>query len=262
VIWEIGTVAKHLVLPPLGLVWPLLAAWWVLRARPRLARWLLGTALATLVILATPLVADSLLELVRVPSSQARFGQARAIVILGGGRGLIWDEVHERVVDAYPGPFTLERLHAGARLAARTGLPVLVSAGKPDHRDPTEAEVMRRFLADNYKQPPKWVEDRSRNTAENADFSARILLPQGIRTIILVTSGFHMRRSKLVFEQAGFDVLPYPAPPEGPDGEIEWRDFLPAAQGLMRSHYALHELVGIGYSLLRAKPTPAATSGN
>jgi uncharacterized SAM-binding protein YcdF (DUF218 family) len=239
-----------------------MAAWWELRSRPRRARWLLGTTLATIIAMATPLAADSLLDLVRMPSGKARFGEARAIVILGGGRGLIWDESHQRVVDAYPGFFTLERLHAGARLAARTGLPVLVSAGKPDRRDPTEAEVMRRFLADNYKLPPRWVEDRSRNTAENADFSARILLPQGIRTIILVTSGFHMRRSKLVFEQAGFDVLPYPAPPEGADGEIEWRDFLPSAQALMRSHYAIHELVGIAYSMLREKPTPAATSGN
>jgi uncharacterized SAM-binding protein YcdF (DUF218 family) len=261
-IWEIGTVAKHLLLPPVGLGWLLVLALWQMRRRPRLARLLVGLALSGGFLMASPLVADALHRLVVVPATESAYSRAQAIVVLGGGRGLIWDERHDQVVDAYPGAFTLERIHAGARLARRTGLPLLVTAGKPDGYDPTEAEVMRRVLETDWGVKVTWVEDRSRNTAENAGFTAGILLPQGIRTIILVTSGFHLRRAMTVFGQAGFEALPHPAPPLGPPGPIEWRHFIPNAQALMRSHYAIHELAGNTYSLLRARATPLATVGN
>lgn len=261
-IWEIGTLAKQVLLPPLGLTWLLVAAWLLLRRRPALARTLIAATIIGWAIMATPITSGWLVDLVRVPAAEAQYGRAQAIVILGGGRRLIWDAQHENVKDAHANGFTLERLHAGARIARRTGLPVLVTSGKPDGFDPTEAEVMRRVLTDDYGIVPRWLEDESRNTAENADFSARMLLPQGIRTVILVTSGFHLRRAITLFAQAGVEALPAPAPPSGPPGPLDWRDFLPNAQSLMRSHYAVHEIGGLIYAAFRARPTPSATVGN
>ena len=262
-IWEIGTVAKHLVLPPVGLGWLLLIAWWQIPRRVRLAKLLVAATLASGLLMALPLVSGWLTRLVVVPAAtETEYARAQAIVILGGGRGMVWDESHEHVVDAYPGVFTLQRLHAGARLAKRVGLPLLVTSGAPDGYDPTEAEVMRRILESDWGIKVRWVEDRSRNTGENADFTARMLVPQGIRTVILVTSDFHLRRAMTVFGKAGLEALPHPVPPLGPPGPIEWHDFIPNAQSLMRSHYAIHELAGTLYSLLRASATPLATVGN
>ena len=261
-IWEIGTIAKHVLLPPLGLGWLLVLAWWQFHRRPRLARGLIACVLLGGLFMAVPLTSELLLRQVRVASDPARHSQAQAIVVLGGGRGLVWDAAYEQVLAAYPNAFTLERLRVGAHLARQTGLPLLVSAGKPDGYDPSEAEVMRRAMQDDFGIAVRWIEDRSRNTAENADFTARILLPQKIRTIILVSSAFHLRRAITVFEQAGFDVIPAQAPPVGPPGPIDWQDFLPNAQSLMRSHYAFNELGGLVYSWLRAKPTPSSTVGN
>ena len=254
-IWEIGSVAKQVLLPPLGLGWLLLLAWLLVRWRPGLARWLIALCAAFVLVLSLPPVSTFLSRTVEVESAASRFGTAHAIVILGGGRRLAFDAAGN-VVDSAPGLFTLERVHAGARLA------VLVSSGKPDDFDPTEAAVMREVLARDFGVDARWLEDESRNTVENAEFSARILLPQKVSRIILVTSAFHMRRSLLAFERAGFVVLPAPVNPISSPPVRRWGDYIPNAPALLRSYYAFNEMGGILYAQLRMAATPSATVGN
>ncbi len=260
-IWEIGTVAKQLLLPPLGLGWLVLLAWLLARRRPGLARWLMALCMLSVLLLGMPVVSTFLIRMVELESAAPRFGSAHAIVILGGGRRLTFD-VAGKVVDSGPGPFTLERVHAGARLAKQTGLPVLVTSGKPDNFDPTEAAVMRDVLARDFGVEARWLEDESRNTVENAEFTARILLPQKVRRIILVTSAFHMRRSLLIFERAGFVVLPAPVNPISSPPVRRWEDYIPNAPALLRSYYAFNEMGGILYASLRMPARPSATVGN
>ena len=54
------------------------------------------------------------------------------------------------------------------------------------------------------------VEDQSRNTEENARFTAAIVHPEPKQRWLLVTSAFHMPRAIGVFEKAGFDVVADP----------------------------------------------------
>lgn len=55
------------------------------------------------------------------------------------------------------------------------------------------------------------IESKSRNTLENAKFSAEILGKSGLKPpYVLVTSGAHMRRALMIFKHAGVDVVPYP----------------------------------------------------
>ena len=260
-IWEIGSVAKYLVLPPLGFGWLVVIAWFLVRRRPGTARWLLFIAVCGVLVMALPMVADWMFLRLEVASGKAQFARAQAIVILGGGRGLMYD-ANQKVVGGYPGPFTLERVHAGVLLARQTGKPIMVTGGKPDGQDPTEGVVMREVIERDYGVRVQWVEDASRNTVENAEFSARLLLPQEIRTIILVTHAFHMRRSRLVFARAGFDVLPAPVNPGHAPNSVEFRDFLPNVQALIRSYYACNELGGIAYAWAHAALTPSRTVGN
>lgn len=49
----------------------------------------------------------------------------------------------------------------------------------------------------------------SRTTEENAQFTAAILRPQGIKRILLVTDPPHLLRSWLTLQSFGFDVIPY-----------------------------------------------------
>ena len=127
---------------------------------------------------------------------------------------------------------------------------------------PTEAAVMREVLARDFGVDARWLEDESRNTVENAEFSARILLPQKVSRIILVTSAFHMRRSLLAFERAGFVVLPAPVNPISSPPVRRWGDYIPNAPALLRSYYAFNEMGGILYAQLRMAATPSATVGN
>jgi uncharacterized SAM-binding protein YcdF (DUF218 family) len=52
----------------------------------------------------------------------------------------------------------------------------------------------------------------SKTTEENAEFTASVLFPRGIRRILLVTDPPHLMRSLLTFQSLGFRVLPYPSP--------------------------------------------------
>ena len=64
-----------------------------------------------------------------------------------------------------------------------------------------------------------------------------------------------MSRAKLLFERAGFDVVPAPADFEmscALERPVKFEDFFPSAEALMRNSYAVKEWVGnAGYRLLR-----------
>jgi len=87
------------------------------------------------------------------------------------------------------------------------------------------------------------VEGRSRNTRENAAFSAEILRSRGVETVVLVTSASHLRRAVRDFAAAGIPVIPAAADYSGPFG-AEVASFLPSAGALERSQRCLHELLG------------------
>jgi uncharacterized SAM-binding protein YcdF (DUF218 family) len=237
---QILPVVKTLVLPPGVLLVAAAAGLLCARRWPRAGRWLTGGAVALLALLSMPVVASALLWLASdapaVDPQRAR--QSQAIVILGGGlrRGAI-----EYGGDT-PGRLTLDRTRYGAWLARETGLPVLVSGGS-DGRSRTEADVMRQTLEREFGVPVRWTEDRSRNTRENAQRTAEVLLPAGVRRIVLVVHSFDVRRARYEFEQAGFEVLPAPTlvPYFTVHGVL---DFMPSASAMLISHYSVYEMLG------------------
>jgi uncharacterized SAM-binding protein YcdF (DUF218 family) len=54
------------------------------------------------------------------------------------------------------------------------------------------------------------LEDRSRNTRENAAFLKPLLQQKPGERWLLVTSAWHMPRSVGVFRKAGIDIIPHP----------------------------------------------------
>ena len=177
-----------------------------------------------------------------VPVIAAHAGAGRsdtAIVILSGD---MRDAAPEYGGDTV-GPLTLERLRYGAFLARRSNLPVLVTGGIIDPKGPPIAEIMRQILETEFHIPVRWVEAASRNTRENALFSARILKPAGIDRILLVTDAWHMPRALIAFRGLGLTLIP--APTGFYISRPGWLESLaPTAQGLQRSAYALHEMIG------------------
>ena len=249
---SIAKALSTLLLPPVNIVLLLLLAlWWRKRARG-LATASLWAGGGLLVALSMPLVADVLCRQVEVypPLSEAALADtdAGAIVVLAGG----WRRAPE-----YGGPtvnlFSLERLTYGAWLHRRTGLPVAVTGGLiRDSNSISEASLMAGVLADEFGVEPRWVEARSRNTAENALFTVPLLKEAGIRHILLVTHAFHMARAVPLFEARGIEVTPAPmAFYASPEFRFWGASLVPGAKALWRSYLALHELLGQAWYSLR-----------
>lgn len=131
-----------------------------------------------------------------------------------------------------------------ARLYSATGLPVLASGGD------REAAIIKKQLERDFHVPVRWTEENSLNTEENAIFTAQILAGEKIQTIILVTHALHMRRAQRMFEDRGLEVIPAPTdfsahPP------LEWRNFLPSAEGKKLTKSAFHEILGLVWYRVR-----------
>lgn len=237
-IWVKG-VLKSLVLPPTG---PLLLALAGLALHRRTAR--LGAALAwtgvlSLLALSLPVVAALLMQGLDLPPpfDRARAADAQAVVILGGGTRRDAPEFGGDTLNT----LTLERVRYGARVARQTGLPVMVSGGSVGCGEP-EADLMREALQREFGVAVRWVENRSRTTRENAQYSAALLHKAGIGRVILVAHAFDMRRAGAEFAAAGIATVP--AATGLPSREpARAGDYLPGIGGLEASYYALYEIL-------------------
>jgi uncharacterized SAM-binding protein YcdF (DUF218 family) len=90
------------------------------------------------------------------------------------------------------------------------------------------------------------LEDQSRNTHENAVFTQSILQKEGYKSIILVTSAFHMKRALREFSNRGILVHPYPTDFRTLQaGTNAWDYYVPSVGALDTSTIAIKEWVGI-----------------
>lgn len=235
-------VLLSLVMPPTGLLTVIVIG--LLLGRRRFGRPLAWAGVILLYLLATPLVAENLLLALQpgLPTIPPADHPPAAIVVLGAE--IIRD--NSVSLGARPGLLTMDRMRTAATLARRTGLPILVSGGLIHPDQPAVATVMADSLRDDFRVPVRWVEDRSRDTWENAKFSADILHKAGINSIYVVTSSWHMRRALLSFEGTGLTVTAAPTPLFGSLGP-QWGDFLPQAGAWQTSYFALHEWIGYAW---------------
>jgi uncharacterized SAM-binding protein YcdF (DUF218 family) len=89
------------------------------------------------------------------------------------------------------------------------------------------------------------IENNSRNTIENAQFSKVVLQRAGLKPpYLLVTSDFHMRRAYMIFKKEGLDVEPYPCDFGLGQGDYSVGDLLPDGSSLGGWNLYLKELVG------------------
>jgi uncharacterized SAM-binding protein YcdF (DUF218 family) len=229
------TAIKNLFLPPAGPLLVAFAGLLLIKRRPVLGRGLVFVGIATLWLLSTPLVANSLQSMAEhyPPLDLRTAANAQAIVILGGGGQRLYAPEYDGPA---AGPILLERLSYGAYVAHATNLPVLVTGFK------VEALAMHATLARNFGIEARWVDSGAYDTFENARNSARLLKADGIQRIILVTHGTHMRRSVEEFRTAGLDVIP--APLGMNDTTHFGLGLQPYPDALLRSYAAINELVG------------------
>lgn len=237
-----------LAMPPTGLLTLLVFGMLLSRRGWRPGRIIVWAGVAGLYLLAMPVVSQNMLLALEtnLPTTPPAGHPPGAIIVLGAEIIRTHSEPH----GARPGLLTLDRLRTAAELAGRTGLPVLVSGGLIQPDEPPVARVMADSLRNDFHLPVRWVEDQSRDTWENARFSAAILHAAGINSVYVVTSSWHMRRALLSFEGTGLTVTAAPTPLFEPLAPL-FGDFLPQANAWQTAYYALHEWIGYAWYKLR-----------
>ena len=219
-IFWLSPVAVLLIAALLGVLW----------SKSRFAR--MGRAIALAAILVLIVAAMTPLGLILVSPLEHRFPRPPpdlpppyGMIMLGGGAGL------DRVVEAA----ILAKRYPQARIVFSGGSGSLFD-GKS-----IEAPEVRKILIDLGIDPKRiTLEDKSRNTAENARFTAAMIDPEPSQPWLIVTSAFHMPRAMGLFRKAGFDAIAYPAgylPP--------YRWGLDAVPNLRDFEIAVHEWIGL-----------------
>jgi uncharacterized SAM-binding protein YcdF (DUF218 family) len=167
------------------------------------------------------------------------------IIVLGGAiianklatRGEVGiNEAGERII-AVP---ALAKRYPAARIIYSGG-----DAGLLVHHGSEADVVVELFESLGVPASRLTLEDRSRNTIENAIYSKALAKPKPGERWLLVTSALHMPRAIGAFRQAGFAVEAYPV-----DYQTNgWNDMLDVigdvSAALTRTDTALHEWIGL-----------------
>lgn len=89
------------------------------------------------------------------------------------------------------------------------------------------------------------MESKSRNTYENAQFTKKLLTQHPeLKSFVLVTSAFHMRRASACFNKAGIVHTAFPADFYSSDPMFRFEDFIPSEHALAEWQRLFHEIAG------------------
>ena len=213
------------------------------RGADRVARFALPVTFVLLFVFSLEPVSNRLLRSLEVdaPSTKKPGFTYDAVILLGG---LVEDRTDTHNGVAYND--NVERLNGTFDVLKRGEARFAILSGGSWNAD-TEPEG--KTLADELvrmgiDRDRLLVEDRSRNTRENALFSADIIRARGLHSLLLVTSAFHMKRALRCFETVGLDVDTMPVDFKSYDPDRFTGSFIPRSKSLHESSVALREGAG------------------
>jgi uncharacterized SAM-binding protein YcdF (DUF218 family) len=114
----------------------------------------------------------------------------------------------------------------------------------------SEAELLKRFLImTGMPETDILIEEKSVNTRENAVFTKEFLKKNGIaidQEFVLITSAFHMPRSKKCFDKVGLKTIPFPVDYYSHDLKYDLPEFLyPRPEALVNWQVLVKECIGL-----------------
>ena len=204
-------------------------------------------ALFLLVITSSPIISTGMvqyLERAELRKSPADIQDADAIVVLSGmiapiqgSNGLMYEWGDP---DRFFGGIELMKAGKASKIIFTGGkMPWQSDEIKP------EGEVLSKF-ASEFGIPSSQIilTKNVQNTKDEALAVKEILNNSKTRKIILVTSAFHMPRSKRLFENEGIEVQTYPVDYKVGVSDITPMSFLPSAEAFDDFQFAWRELIG------------------
>lgn len=233
-------------------------------------RWLAGLGVVVLVLCSTPIIANPFFRWVEADAVRldpASLPKAEAVVVLSGMQRYVESDIG-RESRSRPGLYpewreAADRFFAGVELFQQgKGERLIFTGGLLPWQQEVESEgayLARRAVAMGVDPSRIEVTQEVVNTETEARAIAAMLGSNGSEQstgadqikVILVTSAFHMPRAQMIFEEAGFSVVPYPVDfriaAEGRDPT----DYFPDPKALDRTDIAIRELIGRAFYRLK-----------
>lgn len=109
---------------------------------------------------------------------------------------------------------------------------ILITGGEAFNNvnDNKEAELLAKFMyTAGVAAEDVIIENRALNTRENAVFAKEKLIEEGYNPhskYLIITSAFHMKRSKACFDKVGMDTDTYPVDYYGSDSGANWQSLI------------------------------------
>jgi uncharacterized SAM-binding protein YcdF (DUF218 family) len=181
----------------------------------------------------------------RFPPWDASRGAPTGIICLGGALDTVVSPVRGEVALNE----AAERMTTMAELARRFPDARIVfsgGSGRLLYSGATESELAERlFVSFGIEKSRITLEDKSRDTAENARFARDIVKPKPNERWLLVTSAYHMPRAVALFREAGFAVEAFPVDYRTRGAVDMLRPFSTLGDGLRRTDTAVREWAGL-----------------
>jgi uncharacterized SAM-binding protein YcdF (DUF218 family) len=180
----------------------------------------------------------------RFPPIRQLPNSVQGIILLGGAfEGDLTTEWNQPQLNSHAG-----RLTAFLGLARQyPNLQLIFSGGSPAFSDKRwlESDIARDLFASLGVTPDRILfENRSRNTCENAIYTAQLVKPSEQQMWVLVTSAMDMPRAVGAFRKVGFRILPYPV--DYTTGKSLTLKLSPTvARNLGSLDHAIHEWLGL-----------------
>ena len=175
------------------------------------------------------------------PISINSLNEADAVVVLSGMLHQVGDKNYNTYEFSDP-----DRFFGGLDLIKENkSNKIIFTAGQLQWTDNWEPEgiiLKNKAISFGVPQAKILVTENVKNTYEES-IAVTKLIPNN-SSLILVTSAFHMQRSKYLFEKEGFNIIPYPVDFKTSNAKTSIMNFLPSVSSLNKVSLFIRENIG------------------
>ena len=196
-------------------------------------------------IISTPLFSNYLMKKIEGEYIYKSFNELEkvdAIVILGGIMRI--NQFDKNYIVEWK---DIDRFFKGIKLyQLNKSNTIIFTGGKNPYNitNISEGDVLKEFaIKYGVKKDDILITEDVLNTYDES--TAVLDLIGSNKTIILVTSAFHMKRAKSLFESQGFNIVPFKVDFKTPPNiKSDLIDFIPSSAGLRKTEIAFREVIG------------------
>jgi len=178
--------------------------------------------------------------------SEKNIEQSDIYILLGGGIST------NKALSSFPTKNAYPRLLKTIELYNKKQKPIYISGGKSFNNKESESSIYKKILIDSgISKEDIFIEESSRNTAENSKYIKEIMHNNNFKSGILITSAYHMPRSMAIFKDDSLIFYPESAGYLENISNKKFLNYLPNFENLSIFNIVLHEYIGRIYYYMR-----------